>query len=113
LGVKGGAYHFVDCSVVFGVDFFAVGIQLFIVELSQVEEMAGFEFIVPGFAYPGLVQQEGLFAPWDALVLMVLDLPEEGGEDFGVVFASARRNEPPAKEVDRVHELLPRELFVG
>jgi hypothetical protein len=43
--------------------------------------MAGFEFIMPGFAYPGLIQQEGLFALQDALILMILDLPEER-EDF-------------------------------
>jgi hypothetical protein len=75
--------------------------------------MAGFEFIMPGFAYPGLIQQEGLFALQDALILMILDLPEEGREDFGVVFSPAHRDEPPAEEVVGVHELLPGELFVG
>jgi hypothetical protein len=50
----GLTYCFADYNIMLGVYLPAPGIQI-VVELGQVEKMAGFELVVPGFASAGLV----------------------------------------------------------
>jgi hypothetical protein len=98
---------------VLGVDFVAIRVQLVMVELGEVEEMSGFELIMPGPAGAGLVKQESLLALLDALVIVYLDLPEEQRYDFDIVFGPARWGEPSGIMAVAVQELLPVELVVG
>src|SRR6266478_3926865 len=105
-------YGFVHKGIVLGVDLPMVGIQLLLIDLSQVEEVARFELVVPCSTCGRLVEQEGFFAIDYGPVLVVLYLPEKRGEDFGVSLRPTGRDEPPAKEVVGVHKLLPCELLI-
>jgi hypothetical protein len=107
------AYRSADYRVVFGVDFLAVCVEFLSSIFGEVEKVICSKFVVPCLARTGLVEEECLLALGDALVLMVLDLPEEGGEYLSVALCPAGRNESPAEEVVSVHELLPCELFVA
>jgi hypothetical protein len=97
----------------FGVDFATVRAQFVAVELGQIEEMAGFELVVPGSADSGLVQQEGLLTLLVALIIVNLKLPEERCQDFDVVLWPSSGGEPSGKMAVAVHELFPGKLFVG
>jgi len=75
------ALHTLHCA---WIDLFVVGAHFVVVEIGQVEEMPALSYCAR-LACAGLVQQEGLFALQDALVLMVLNL-QKNKIDFGVVF---------------------------
>src|SRR6266481_4967853 len=94
-----GAYCFVQGSKMLCFYFFVVGAKLFLIELGQIKEVASLKLIMPCFVHMSLIKQEGLFALQKAFVLMVFNLPEEGGEDFGIVFGPADWDQPSAKEV--------------
>jgi hypothetical protein len=69
------SYRFADYGIVLGIDFPVIRIHLLVIELGEIEEMAGLELIVPRLAYTGLKQKQGFFTLGDAFIFMVLDLP--------------------------------------
>jgi hypothetical protein len=85
--------HFADYGVVLGVNLFAVCVHFLLVELGEVEEMTSLELVVPRLVFTSLIQEQGPLALGDALVAMVLNLPE-GGEDLGVALGPACWDEP-------------------
>ncbi len=90
--VKRAAYRFVNCIIVFGVYLYLVDVHLLFVKGGNVKEMSFSDFVVPEKTHPSLVQQESVFAPGYALGLVILNLEEEGCQDFGIVFWPARRD---------------------